>query len=186
MNILNTMKKKSVWLPLVIFLTPIIAYTAWVVDYNIKNPIEQPKTSVEKPKSKYEVGKPTAKEMLELVNMEREKHGAKPLTIDPNVQKSAQLKADDFSKRDYYSHIIKGTKYTLTQEMEKYINASCSYSSENINGDILNSKSAIDTWMGSKPHKKAILDKRYTLTGFGISQEKDGDYFTVQHFCIAK
>lgn len=146
----------------------------------------QPASDSKQPaKSKYEVGPPDAQEMLELVNAERKKVGVKPLTIDKNVQKSAQLKADDFAERDYYSHIVKGTKYTLTPEMAEYVNKSCSSSGENINGDNTSSQQAFDTWMDSKPHREAILDGKYTLTGFGVSLE-DTDYFTVQHFCVAK
>ena len=141
----------------------------------------------EKPKNKYEVGKPTAQEMLELVNKERTKRGIKPLKRDANVEKSAQLKADDFVKRNYYDHIVKGTKYTLTPEMAMYVNRSCSFSSENIVASRLTSQSSIDAWMESTPHRKAILDPKYSLTGFGVAESPiSSDYYAVQHFCIAK
>ena len=137
--------------------------------------------------SKYEVGPPDPQEMLELVNIERAKVGVAPLTIDENVQKSAQMKADDFSERDYYSHTIKGyDSGTLTQEMAYYVNLSCVSSSENINADVYTSKQAFNKWMDSPPHRAAILDDKFTLTGFGVSNDKDGDYYAVQHFCVAK
>lgn len=135
--------------------------------------------------TKYEIGPPDPTEMLELVNKEREKAGVAPLEYDENVEKSAQLKATDFSERDYYSHIVKGTKYTLTDEMAHYVHLSCESSSENINADVYTSQQAHNKWMASEPHRKAILDPSYQSTGFGVSQEKDGDYFAVQRFCVA-
>lgn len=138
---------------------------------------------------KYKVGPPDPQELLELVNKERAKVGVKPLEYDKNVEKSAQLKADDFAERNYYSHTVKGTKYTLTDEMAYYVNLSCKSSGENIAGDMKNSYEpmlGVDSWMDSPPHKKAILGSKYSKTGFGISQEYDGDYFIVQHFCVAK
>ncbi len=63
----------------------------------------------EQPKSKYDVGPPDAQEMLELVNQERARIGVAPLVMDENVQKSAQLKADDMAAKGYRQHIIPGT-----------------------------------------------------------------------------
>ncbi len=139
--------------------------------------------------SKYETGPPDAQEMLELVNDERAKVGVAPLTLNTDVEKSAQLKADDFVNRDYYDHIVKGTKYTLTAEMGELVFAHCSSSSENIAADMLTSQEALyasNGWIVSTPHRKAILDPQYTYTGFGVSQEDDGDYYIVERFCVAK
>lgn len=160
----------------------ILAYYSFVpqetVTYNEPVP--------EKPQTKYQVGPPSPEEMLELVNKERKYVGVAPLKIDKNVQKSAQLKADDFANRNYFSHYVKGTKYTLNDEMAMYVNRSCSSSSENISVGYGNSESNIYGWMSSKPHENAILDPNFTLTGFGVAKYSDHEYYTVQHFCIAK
>ena len=86
----------------------------------------------EQPKSKYDVGPPDPQEILELVNQERARIGVAPLVMDENVQKSAQLKADDMEAKGYRQHIIPGTQYTLSKEMAYWVNKSCSKSSENI------------------------------------------------------
>lgn len=157
--------------------------------------------------SKYEVGPPDPQEMLELVNIEREKVGVAPLTIDENVQKSAQLKADDMANRNYFSHTIKGyDKGNLTKEMTSLIDESCVGGGENIHaGSDDTSKRAIESWKASEPHYKAMIDPKFTKTGFGVAyddvilqSEKDptlkynsssdieNAYISVQHFCIAK
>lgn len=129
---------------------------------------------------------PTPDGMLALINAERAKVGVPALTIDENVQKSAQLKATDFATRNYYQHNVLGTDNPYTPEMSRLLLERCSYVGENINGDILSSAQAVDKWLASPPHKAAILDPKYSKTGFGVAQENDGDYFTVQHFCVAK
>lgn len=152
------------------------AVTLLANDYTRENRASQ----VQKPEA------PTPDGMLALINAERAKIGIPALTIDENVQKSAQLKATDFAVRGYYSHKVLGTDKVLTPEMDDLLMASCVDSSENINGDVLSSSQAVDKWLASPPHKAAILDPKYSKTGFGVAQEEDGDYFTVQHFCVAK
>lgn len=95
------------------------------------------------------------------------------------------MKAQDMFDKNYFSHTIPGTEYTLTSAMAKYTNDECVSSSENIYWgkatETNTTDSAVQWWMNSKPHKQAILNGDYTKTGFGISGSK-----VVQHFCIAK
>lgn len=137
----------------------------------------------EQPKSKYDVGPPDAQEILELVNQERARIGVAPLVMDENVQKSAQLKADDMVAKGYRQHIIPGTQYTLSKEMAYWVNKSCSKSSENISWRTDNipgtSQDVFNGWMSSKPHREAIQDPKYTKTGIGTHKD-----IAVQRFCI--
>lgn len=141
------------------------------------------KQEQEQPKSKYDVGPPDAQEILELVNQERARIGVAPLVMDENVQKSAQLKADDMEAKGYRQHIIPGTQYTLSKEMAYWVNKSCSKSSENISWRTDNipgtSQDVFNGWMSSKPHREAIQDPKYTKTGIGTHKD-----IAVQRFCI--
>lgn len=137
-------------------------------------------------KSKYDVGPVDAQEMLELVNKERVKVGVAPLKIDERLNASAQEKADDMQKRDYYGHEspdgIEGFSLVF-----RHMPGKCRYASENLATllvPISNSRKAIDGWMSStKGHREAILDKKYDLVGFGIAKDKHGNSLVVQHFC---
>lgn len=129
---------------------------------------------------------PTPEELLRLVNDERAKVGVAPLVIDENVQKAAQLKADDFASRDYYSHAIKGSEYILTPEMDSLISTMCTTGNENINNNIQTSAQAVSSWINSPSHKETMLNAKYSKTGFGVSHDEGKYYFTVQHFCVAK
>lgn len=140
--------------------------------------------------SKYEVGPPDATEILELVNKERAKSGVAPLAYDARLEKSAQLKSDYMAEHNTKSHkLVENPNATLTQEMYSYT-TQCQMSSENYaytNGKDSTTKRAMDLWIQSEPHYKAILDTKYASTGIGVTYDKDQDlYYSVQRFCVAK
>lgn len=122
---------------------------------------------------------PTRAELLEATNAERKKAGVAPLVIDERLNQSAQRKADDMLKNDYYSHVNpktgkRGAEYAQERVQE------CIVASENLAGYSVgeDGRDVISYLMESTPHKKAILNADYELVGFGIA----GDMVT-QHFC---
>lgn len=156
----------------------------YVAKYELTETVQAPVVAT---LSKYEVGPADPQEILELVNAEREKVGVAPLVMHDSLNKSAQLKADDMWNRDYRGHYLpEDPNATLTLEMYSYVRPYCESSSENLSfstdGSDLTSDESIRWWMNSPPHKKAILDPVYTLTGIGVSNGS----IAVQHFCIAK
>ena len=134
--------------------------------------------------TKYEMGPADPQEILELVNKERARIGVAPLVMDENIQKSAQLKADDMEAKGYRQHNIPGTNSMLSPEMAQlYRESNCSVAGENLTWGILNdnentSQASFSAWMNSEPHRKAIQNPKYTKTGIGV---KSG--IVVQHFC---
>ena len=123
----------------------------------------------------------TPKSLLSEVNQVRVAKGVAPLKIDPLLNKSAQEKADDMAKYNYFEHKdSKGREgYTL---ITKY-KPTCKYViSENLayNEGFLpiGPEAYVDSWVGSPSHYKAMTDSRYTITGFGIAGNK-----VVEHFC---
>lgn len=118
--------------------------------------------------------------IFNLVNNERVKAGLRPLVRDDRLDASAKAKADDMVKYNYFDHVRDG------KHGYEYIPVGmCSYKSENIenytNPYFDSNKAVIYSFMQSTPHRDAILNKDYTLTGIAISGNK-----IVQHFCIAK
>lgn len=152
---------------------------------------EQPEAQVTpKPvvkKSKYETGPPDATEMLELVNEERKKVGVKPLKLHAALTKSAQYKADDMVKYDYFAHISPNDKREGYTYVSDYM-PECKYPSENISlttNDLhisgephTDSATPIIGWVESKPHYKAMVDSGFDFVGFGHNKG-----YVVAHFC---
>lgn len=124
-----------------------------------------------------------ANTLLVMVNKERAKYGVAPLVVDERLNRSAQLKADDMVKYNYFGHEkdgFSGYKYVF-----KTAPGVCAYASENIvtnsKGKVPTNEEAIDWWIHSKAHHDAMINRNYTLTGFGINGNK-----VVQHFCTVK
>ncbi|MDO4781520.1 MAG: CAP domain-containing protein [Candidatus Saccharibacteria bacterium] len=129
-----------------------------------------------------------ANKLLRLINEERKKVGVQPLISDEDVRMSAQLKADDMVAKGYWQHEIPDLGDMYTSEMRKllYDNAGCVASGENImhrsdGNDLVDNRGIVKSWMESEPHRKAILNPKYTKTGMAVNTK-----VAVQHFCVAK
>ena len=126
---------------------------------------------------------PTVDELLRLVNEERAKVSVAPLVIDARLNQSAQKKADDMVKNNYFAHVspVDGRQgYTYIFD----VMPECKEGSENyyFHDKRASSELALDWWRQSPPHIKAIRDPNYYSTGFGIS----ADRVVVEHFCTLK
>ena len=127
---------------------------------------------------------PTPEELLERVNIEREKVGVAPLKLDPLLNKSAQYKSDDMASRGYREHVDPETGLKNGLDYAVDITQSCVYISENIVGAELTNTidDAMNNWTASNRHYQAMIDSRYELTGFGIAKTQYA-YEITQHFC---
>lgn len=127
---------------------------------------------------------PTAKELLKLVNEERAKNGVAPLKEDSRLDTSAQMKADDEVKYKYFGHISPASSPYSGIHGYSFINRvgiSCMTDGENLHESPSlgqTAKNIIASLNTSPAHHKAMVDPKYTLTGFGINGVQ-----IVEHFC---
>lgn len=123
---------------------------------------------------------PTRAQLLALVNVERAKKHVAPLKESPILDVSAQWKAEDEVKYDYFGHVRPGTHGNDGLDYLDSLDPPCSYVSENLTENIYTNTAsvAVNAWVNSPPHYKAMVNPNYTLTGFGI----DGTEI-VEHFC---
>lgn len=129
----------------------------------------------------------TPSELLTLVNAERAKVGVAPLAVEGALNTSAQQKADDMATYHYFGHENHDGQhgYMLVFKSTQATGSYCSSAGENLHkgsGEYVSASETVASWMGSKPHREAMLNPSYTTTGFGISQ--DGvNILAVEHFC---
>lgn len=105
------------------------------------------------------------KELLNLINSERNKNNLPNLEIDESIQNIARLKAEDLVKNGYFSHT--SPTYGTPFEMLKSHNISYKTASENIAGNSSIS-GAVESWLNSESHKKNILSNDYNYTGIAV------------------
>ena len=157
----------------------IMASVAVVSQYEDSKPVAQvstAETETERPQL------PTREELLRLVNKERRKVGVSPLTTDETLNRSAQWKAEDMERRDYFGHEDPDTGRKNGLDYLNKIGNRCLYISENlVDMEIERDTTAyyaITAFKNSEKHYRAMIDAKYDTTGFGIY-----DTTIVQHFC---
>lgn len=171
-------------LALILVALAVVAYGGITYAYNAKKPVTVQNTSKQTviTVSKYDDTNVTPQELLELVNKERAKKHVAPLRLDARLNESAQLKAEDMTKYNYFGHISPHDGkhgYSYIDQTGIY----CTTDSENLiqgDGGLLTTTLAVNWWKTSKAHYDAMTDVRYNLTGFGISGKS-----VVEHFCQA-
>ncbi|MBM7855188.1 putative YkwD family protein [Desulfohalotomaculum tongense] len=140
-----------------------------------KTPVQQPQDS--QPKNAVPSINEFQKKIVELVNKERAKEGLQPLVAKADLNKVAQLKAEDMAKNNYFSHT--SPTYGSPFDMMKQFGINYSYAGENIAVGYRTPESVMEGWMNSPGHRKNILNPNFTEIGVGFTA--DG-YYWVQHF----
>lgn len=103
--------------------------------------------------------------LLTGTNNARAASGLAPLTLDSQLNNSAQAKAQDMANKNYWAHVSPdGTQpwYFFDQAGYAYVRAG-----ENLAYGFMTSQGAVDGWMNSPSHRDNILGNYYDV-GFGI------------------
>lgn len=116
--------------------------------------------------------------LLDLHNLEREKMGLEPLKEDERLNRSAQMKANDMCKHNYFSH----TNSDDTQPWKWFDQAGYDnvpgVRGENISKGFSNIGVLImEALMNSKGHRENVLYEEYEEIGIGRC-----DDYTVFHY----
>ncbi|MEG2310462.1 MAG: CAP domain-containing protein [Clostridia bacterium] len=117
--------------------------------------------------------------VLDLINDARSNNGLNKLKTDVLLQATAQNKADDMVKNDYFAHISPtyGSPFKMMQ------NAGIIYKTagENIAGNP-NIKDGVTSWLLSDTHKQNILSNAYNYVGIGVEKSDKYGYIIVAMF----
>ncbi len=117
--------------------------------------------------------------ILQLVNAERAKAGAKALSSSSDCTKLARMKSQDMVDNNYFSH--QSPTYGSPFDMLKSNNVSYMYAGENIAMN-QSAEAAFKAWMNSEGHRKNILNPNFTELGVGIAPKGNGSYIYTQLF----
>lgn len=119
------------------------------------------------------------KEVVRLVNAERESRGLKPLRRSTSVQRVARLKAQDLRDGGYFDHV--SPKYGTPFEMLEKRGIQFRCVGENIAMGQITAQEVLSAWMNSPGHRANILNPNYTKIGVGCADNVQGPYW-VQMF----
>lgn len=136
----------------------------------IPAPPPLPKPPLASPKVPGQVGA-----VMALTNAQRTKAGCKPLRMDSRLNKAAQRHSADMASAGYFSHNAPGGGNYKTREIAAGYSADKT-GGENIARGQKDAKTVMRDWMGSPPHRRNILNCRFTTIGVGYVA--DGHYWT--------
>jgi len=103
-------------------------------------------------------------QVLDLTNTARQRHGCRPLALDPRLARAAREHAHDMVARHYFSHVTPDGRDPSDRAMAAGFPAGAG---ENIAVGFPSASAVMDGWMGSKGHRANILDCGYTVIGVG-------------------
>ncbi|MFS0781554.1 CAP domain-containing protein [Bacillus sp. 1P06AnD] len=137
------------------------------------NEPEQNKPEQDKPSDSYEVSAFEQK-VVELTNVERQKQGLQPLTLDTELSKVARIKSQDMKDKNYFDH--NSPTYGSPFDMMKQFGISYRSAAENIAQGQRSPEEVVNAWMNSSGHRANILNASYTHIGIG--HVSDNNYWT--------
>lgn len=114
------------------------------------------------------------KEVVDLVNEQRSKHGLKPLKVSAELSRIARLKSQDMSDKRYFSHT--SPTYGTPFQMMKDFGVKYKSAGENIAMGQRTPTEVVTAWMNSPGHRANILNPNYGKIGVGFVS--DGYYWT--------
>ena len=173
--------KKGIGISVLVLISLVTFYNIYVIATKAR-PIE----TVENSNEVEQIVEAAPSDVFRKVNEKRIEKNISPLAIDDRLMESASYKANDMSERSYFSHNDPtGVPNGINKALE-ITGITCATVSENLykgDGSYSTSDKAIETWLDSQSHKDAMLNEKYALTGIGISKDKAGYVYVVQHFC---
>ncbi len=111
------------------------------------------------------------KEVLRLVNIEREKRGISAVVFDDKLNKAAKIRSDETAV--LYSHTRPNGQSCFT--ILDYVGITNVAAAENIAAGYKSPAAVVAGWMNSTGHRKNILNSAYKKMGIGYTYVKSGD-----------
>jgi uncharacterized protein YkwD len=127
------------------------------------------------------------KEMLALVNAERERLGIAPVELNTDLTKIAALKAGEMAELNYFGHT--SPNYGKPWEFAKHFGYDKSVS-ENIHcGTSSTAKRVFEIWLNSTSgHRENMLNPKWKYIGIGTAERDeyggDGNMKTTYHYNV--
>lgn len=117
--------------------------------------------------------------VLKLINDYRIKNNVPKLTMGTKLINIAGIKADDMTKKNYFSHT--SPTYGSPFDMMKNYGLSYKVAGENIAGNP-SLEGAVNSWINSSTHRENLLSTSYNYVGIGISKSSTYGYIVVAMF----
>lgn len=121
-------------------------------------------------------------QVIQLVNLEREKQGLSPLQADKKLNEAAYFKSEDMRNNAYFAHRHESATYNGLVELMEAFGISYRYVGENIAAGQRTAEAVMQSWMKSDGHRQNILNERVTHIGVGYASGGEWSHYWTQIF----
>lgn len=135
--------------------------------------IDESAVQVEEQKPELTAEEIFTNEVINLINIEREKVGAAALERHEGLQTAAEVRAEEASTK--FAHVRLDGSSVSTVFKENNIDFKAA--GETLASGAKTSSSLVNAWMNSAAHKKVLLNEKFTNADLGIFQREDGRLF---------
>jgi len=119
-------------------------------------------------------------QVVQLVNVERQKYGLPALYYDPAISDVARTKSQDMAVNHYFAH--NSPTYGMASDMLLKFGITWSAWGENIASGQDTPEIVVSEWMNSPTHRENILSPHFTLIGVGYYVDSSGTPYWTQMF----
>jgi uncharacterized protein YkwD len=118
-------------------------------------------------------------EVVRLTNDVRVQHGCPAVRQDNRLTTAARRHSADMARNNFFSHTgSDGSDFSTRAKRAGYVHAM----SENIAKGYPSAGAVVEGWLGSEPHRRAILDCTAKAVGVGVARARDGALLWTQDF----
>jgi uncharacterized YkwD family protein len=118
--------------------------------------------------------------VVQLVNVERQKSGLQPLTLDSEISNVARTKSKDMADNNYFAH--QSPTYGSAGDMLTKFGIRWSAWGENIASGQRTPESVVTAWMNSEGHRANIMSPNFSRIGVGYVANSGGTPYWTQVF----
>jgi uncharacterized YkwD family protein len=118
--------------------------------------------------------------VVQLVNVERQKVGLQPLTLNSEISNVARAKSKDMADNNYFAH--QSPTYGSAGDMLTKFGIRWSAWGENLASGQRTPESVVTAWMNSEGHRANIMSPNFSRIGVGYVTNSGGTPYWTQVF----
>ncbi|GAC1487672.1 MAG: hypothetical protein NVS1B5_10870 [Gemmatimonadaceae bacterium] len=124
----------------------------------------------------------TEARIFDLINAQRQHQGLAPLISSEQLNRMAQIQADNMAHFHKMAHTIPEAQLPTLGDRARHVGYSFERLAENVAVGFPNAESVVQGWMSSRLHRQTILVGGVVETGIGIAKSSAGGLYYCQVF----
>jgi uncharacterized protein YkwD len=120
--------------------------------------------------------------IFDLINVERQRNGLKPLVFSEQLDRMAEIQAANMAYFQRMSHTLPEAQLPALGDRARYVGYPYREIAENVALGYPNPEAVVRGWMSSSGHRRNILNSSIIETGIAIARSSAGGLYYCQVF----